>query len=94
MQGHGPASHLWTHFSHDGGAGAKWEHENSSCDMIDLIIKGWNELQKEFGVSGPLDMKQLTESLVNRWEGRQILLLLDEIYKKGLLIKLEYQSFP
>ena len=43
MQGHGPASHLWTHFSHDGGAGAKWEHENSSCDMIDLIIKGWNE---------------------------------------------------
>ena len=37
--GHGPASHLWEHFAH-GGDGAGWEHEDSSCEMIDLIIKG------------------------------------------------------
>ena len=39
--GHGPASHLWEPFSH-GGGGAGWEHEDSSCEMIDLIIKGFN----------------------------------------------------
>ena len=61
----------------------------STGKRANKIIKGWDDLQKEFGVSGPLDMKQLTESLVNRWEGWQILLLLDEIYKKGLLTKLE-----
>ena len=39
ITGHGPFSHLWEPFSH-GGAGAGWEHEDSSCEMIDLIIKG------------------------------------------------------
>ena len=35
ITGHGPASHLWEQFSVAG-----WEHEDSSCQMIDLIIQG------------------------------------------------------
>ena len=58
------------------------------------VFKGWEDVKKEFGVSGSLDSKHLTEAVVKRWEGRQILILVDEIYKKELLNKLEEQSFP
>ena len=50
-----------------------------------------------FGVSGSDDDKELlhlTEALANRWEGRQIVLLVDEIYRKEMLRTLEDQSFP
>lgn len=48
--GHGPASHLWEPFSH-GGAGAGWEHEDSSCEMIDLIIKDKKIDLAKFGLN-------------------------------------------
>lgn len=44
--GHGPASHLWEQFSEAG-----WEHENSSVQMIDLIIQEKNIKIEDYGLT-------------------------------------------
>ena len=60
------------------------------------IVKGWDDILKEFRVSrsGYMELLDLTEALAMRWEGRQIVMLVDEIRDKDMLSKLEDQSFP
>ena len=46
------------------------------------IFDDWKEIRKEYGISGSeeeMQLLHLTEALAKRWEGRQIVILLDEI---------------
>ena len=49
------------------------------------IFQGWSDLLKEFGVSNRSDLLALAEALATRLEGRQIVLLVDEIQDRGVL---------
>ena len=46
------------------------------------LFKGWNDLLDKFGVSNRSDLFDLAEALATRLEGRQIVLLVDEIQDK------------
>ena len=46
------------------------------------IFKGWNDLLKKFGVSNRSDLPNLANAVATRLEGRQIVLLVDEIQDK------------
>ena len=57
------------------------------------IFKGWNE----FGVQHLKKDRQLlrmTESLANEYQGRQIVVLVDEIDSRGMMANLADQVFP
>ena len=61
------------------------------------LFKSYSDLLEEFGISyrpGDTDLLQLSEGLTKKYEGRQIVLLVDEITNKRLLSKLGEQSFP
>ena len=68
----------------------------STGTRANKIFKSWLDIKKEFGVSTSSDMQlvYLTEALTKRWEGRHIVILVDEIIDKDMLIKLGDQSFP
>ena len=54
-------------------------------------------MKKEFGVSESkmgVRLLDLTEALAKRWEGRQIVMLVDEIINKDMFSKLGEQCFP
>ena len=60
------------------------------------MFKSWCELAEEFELSlSDYDMRllHLTEALAKRWEGRQIVMLVDEIKYKDMLSKLADQTF-
>ena len=61
------------------------------------ILKRWGYFKKEFRVSGSkqdTELPQLCEAVTNRADGRQIVLVVDEIYGKDYLSKSEEQCFP
>ena len=58
------------------------------------ILKGWNGFLKELGVSNRSDLFDLAEALATRLEGRQIVLLVDEIQDKEVLRRLGDPRFP
>ena len=60
------------------------------------IFKHWRDLLEEFGLSGSDEMLflHLAEALAKKWEGRQIVVLVDEIIEKDMLNKLEVKSLP
>ena len=60
------------------------------------IFRSWLGLHHEFRVYGSEDtnLLDLSEGLTKKYEGRQILLLVDEICYKGILSKLGDQNFP
>merc|ERR1719367_1818183 len=69
----------------------------STGTRANKIFKSLNDLKKEFGVSRSYYEKQLlhlAEALAKKWEGRQIVMLVDEITDKDYLSKLRDQSFP
>ena len=70
--------------------------DDSTGTSASKIVKGWEDIKKEFGVSGFLDMQllRLTEALAKRWEGRQIVMLVDEIMQQDILSNLVKQNFP
>ena len=71
--------------------------DSSTGKGVNKIFKSWRDLQKEFGVFQSdidLTLLHLSEALVNEFEGRQIVFLLDEIANKNLLRKAEAMSFP
>ena len=50
---------------------------------VNKIFKGWDDIMKEFGFSqssASMVLLDLAEALVKRWERRQILMLVDEIF--------------
>ena len=58
------------------------------------IVKSWPDMIKEFGVANSepdMGLVNLTEALSKRWEGRQIVVLLDEILDDQMLLKLGVQ---
>ena len=58
---------------------------------VNKIFQGWEEMKYEFGVSSGLRSQQileLSEGLTGKFEGRQIVLLLDEIHHKSFLSEL------
>ena len=62
-----------------------------------MISKGWDDMKREFGVSGSLyktHLLELSEGLAKKWAGRDIVPIVDEIYRKALLSNLGEQSFP
>ena len=64
---------------------------------VNKIFQGWEEMKDGFGVSSGLRSKQileLCEGLTGKFEGRQIVLLLDEIHHKSFLSELGEQSIP
>ena len=62
------------------------------------IFKKWSDLKHELGVSEgsseDTELLRMSEVLTKKYEGRQIVLLLDEIIVKAALSKLGEQSFP
>ena len=68
----------------------------STGTRTNKTFKSWCNLKKEYGVSGSLDMEllTLTEALSKKCQGRQIVMLLDEITNKSMLSTLGDQSFP
>ena len=61
------------------------------------ITKGWNDVIEEFELSQSANstkLLELCEGLSKKWEGRQIVLLVDEIFNKAMLSKLGEQRFP
>ena len=67
------------------------------------IFKRWGDLEKEFGDwygevrvfgSRATTFLQLTKGLIEKYKGRQIVLLVDEILREDMFSKLEWQSFP
>jgi len=69
----------------------------STGSRANKIFKGWDDLTNEFGVSRSDFEKKLlhlAEALAKKWKGRQIVMLVDEIFKKDLLNTLGDQSLP
>ena len=61
------------------------------------IFQGWSEMRNEFGCSPPMqdtELLQLCKGLSEKARGRQIVLLVDEIYSKNMLSKIGDQGFP
>ena len=58
------------------------------------ILKGWSDLLNEFGVSTRSNLFDLANALATRLEGRQIMLLVDEIQDREVLRRLGDPSFP
>ena len=61
------------------------------------IFQGWSEMRNEFGCSPPMqdtELLQQCKGLSEKARGRQIVLLVDEIYSKNMFSKIGYQSFP
>ena len=64
---------------------------------VNKIFKGWDDIMKEFGFSqssASMVLLHLAEALAKRWERRQILMLVDEIFDKEMLSNLGNQTFP
>merc|ERR1712012_37797 len=59
------------------------------------IFKGWNDMRQKFVIntSSDTELFQLSEGLTKKYEGRQIVLLVDEIDDKDLLSKLGEHIF-
>ena len=69
----------------------------STGTRANKIFKGWRDILKEFGVfesDYDMELLHLAEALAKRWEGRQIVMLVDEIQDKDMLSKLKYKIFP
>ena len=68
------------------------ERENKKC-------MNWRDIRLECGISGSkkdahLQLLHVAEGIAKKWEGRQIILLVDEILDKEMLSQLKEQCFP
>ena len=68
------------------------KRENKKC-------MNWRDIRLECGISGSkkdahLQLLHVAEGIAKMWEGRQIILLVDEILVKEMLSQLKEQCFP
>ena len=73
--------------------------DDSTWASANKVFKGWADILKEFGVSNNkynrgMDLIQLTEALARRFEGRPVVILLDEIVQSQVLSELGNHSLP
>ena len=59
-------------------------------------FNGWDDIREEFGVPewGHRQLLLMAEAFAERWKGKEIVMLVDEILDQHVLIKLEEQIFP
>ena len=68
----------------------------STRTRVDRISKDWGDIKKEFDVSESykrMELFHLIEALAKKWEGRQIVMLVD-VYNRNMLSELDARSFP
>ena len=95
--GNEPLLVVTAHMPEDGDDPIMKYLDASTGTRANRIFKHWTNIKNEYGVSGSqIDVRllSLTEALAKRWEGQQIMLLVDEIINKDMLIKLGDQNFP
>ena len=69
----------------------------STASKATKIFKDWDDIMEEFGLVRSWDRMELvhlTEALAKRWDGRQIVMLVDEITNKEMLRGLDEESIP
>ena len=69
----------------------------STGTRANKISKSWPDIMKECGIASSepdMGLVHVTEAFSKRWEGRQVVMLLDEILDDKILLNLGDQSIP
>ena len=59
--GHGPYSHEWENFVRTAAPETEWNHEQSSLDILDLILKEYNIDLSQYGLDADRDLTFIKE---------------------------------
>ena len=72
----------------------KYLDENSASESGNKIFRGWHEMIKEFDLPDWSDLIDPVKALAKSWEGRDIVILVDEIINIKMLSHIGDKSIP